>query len=305
MKPEPRFMLAALLACVVAAGCASRAVKPQESYDKLKPIAAGPPASSAPNLVVHINNAGNGGQDRKSAVALFLNDQKVLPSNAQEPHARDHVYELSLAAGVYKIEAVYYASSFWKDKKFRITTHDGKVRIYSDYCTRLTVTLDRKPDGTLKQKKNFFSEVPEPLRRAMLAAPAPPRSDEPAATPVGIAGRAAPVAPPFSSSGQSMPPASTIDAAAAGMPTARPAPAADGRGGQIALQINTSPSNADVIVDDKYLGQSPLVAYVDRGQSHVLQISKDGYAEIIKWIDPRQFAGQKVYTIIEKLQRRQ
>ena len=73
--------------------------------------------------------------------------------------------------------------------------------------------------------------------------------------------------------------------------------------GKIALQINTTPANADVIVDDKYLGQSPLVTYVERGRSHVIQISKKGFADKIKLLDRNEFDKQQTYFLIEKLEK--
>ncbi len=73
--------------------------------------------------------------------------------------------------------------------------------------------------------------------------------------------------------------------------------------GKIALQINTTPANAEVIVDDKYLGQSPLVTHVERGRSHVIQISKKGYAEKIKLLDLNEFGNQPTYFLIEKLEK--
>ena len=60
--------------------------------------------------------------------------------------------------------------------------------------------------------------------------------------------------------------------------------------------------SAEVIVDDKYLGQSPLVTYVDRGEDHVIQLSKEGYAGIIKLIDHRELEGQKVYFLVERFE---
>lgn len=70
----------------------------------------------------------------------------------------------------------------------------------------------------------------------------------------------------------------------------------------IALQINTVPIHADVIVDDRYLGQSPLITHIDRHSNHVIQLSKQGYKEKVKLIDRYEFGDQKIYFLIEKLE---
>ena len=291
MAPAPRRLALAALALVFAAGCSSRTVQPQQYYDKLKPISAAPQTSSTPTLIVQINNVRDAGKNRKSAATLFINNQEITPSNAQDSNARDYTYELGLAGGIYKIEARYRTPSFWKDKEFQITTHDGKVRIYPDYVTRLAITLDKKADGSLQREKNFFSEIPQSLS----ARTAPKISEPAAAQPVNA--NPPTVAKPAASFIEVTSPAPPATSNREQLPQAQPPSS-----GRIALQINTSPSNAEIIVNDKYLGNSPLVTYVERGQNHVVQISKAGYATRIKVIDQRELEGQKPYLLIEKLE---
>ncbi len=302
MKPNDHRLLLAVLAFVFAAGCSSRTVKPQQSYDKLKPIGVAPQTSSTPTLVVQINNVRDHGKSRKNSAALFINDQEITPSNAtQDANPRDNIYELSLASGVYKIEAVYHAQSFWKAKDFKITTQDGKVRVYPNHSTTLAITLDKKPDGALQRQKNFFSEIPQALSAGATLTSSPPAADKPSAPLLITTPQNAPQAQPQAR-------ASIVEITSPVQQTAQPASpaaaeqAAPVRSGQIALQINTSPTNAEVIVDNKYLGQSPLVTYVDRGQNHVIQISKNGYATTIKVLEHREFGNQNVYFFIEKLE---
>jgi hypothetical protein len=76
------------------------------------------------------------------------------------------------------------------------------------------------------------------------------------------------------------------------------------RTGQIALQINTVPLHCEVIVDDKYVGQSPLTVYGDRRRSHVVQISAAGYEEKIKVIDPQLWGNDAIFILIEKLEQK-
>jgi len=85
-------------------------------------------------------------------------------------------------------------------------------------------------------------------------------------------------------------------------PINQPRESAPVRSDQIALQINTVPTRAEVIVDDKHAGQSPLIIHVDRWSDHVVQISKEGYADKVKFLDHHQFGQEKKYFLIEKLE---
>ena len=71
---------------------------------------------------------------------------------------------------------------------------------------------------------------------------------------------------------------------------------------QIALQINTVPIHATVIVDDKVVGQSPLTIYVDRFTSHVVQIFREGYEEKVRFVDHHFFGEEMKYIMLEKLE---
>jgi hypothetical protein len=304
-----------LAATLLSVACASRAVKPQQSYDKLQPIAVLPQTSKEPTLIVQINNVTDEAKSRKNTVELFINDQEIQPSGGKGSSDHNYVYELTLASGVYRIKALYHATSAWKEQLFEIATHDGRVRVYPDYRTQLTATLDKKPDGTLKQKKNFFSETPQSLRPtttpAVLKPAAPPA--EARASAASLPGRnqeqnnQATAQTPTGTTSPDLHQRQSLSGApkASIVPLAREAEGGQTGpegSGKIAIQINTTPSHAEVIVDDKYLGQSPLVTYVDRGQNHVIQLSKEGYAGIIKLIDHRELEGQKVYFLIEKFE---
>lgn len=88
--------------------------------------------------------------------------------------------------------------------------------------------------------------------------------------------------------------------AVAGSPD--PKTTAPATGNTIALQINTVPIHCDVIVNDRYAGQSPLTVHVDRSRSHVIQISKTGYMERTKFLEQRELSGKKLHLLIEKLE---
>ncbi len=346
-------------------GCASHRITPQESYKKLKPVDIAPQTSSTPNLIIRIDNVADVGKSRKNTVALFINDKQVAPSHKDDGPRRDYTYELPLASGVYKIKAIYRAKSFWEDKEYTITTKDGKVRVYPDRDTFLSIALDKKPNGKLKQKKSYFIEndqlaVAKETRTA--SAPVVAQPEQRASQRVDNIGEIQTFAIEFVNQenpsrnlmpqrriefpdprkaitsarpdrilpGQGskrevvgekpemkIPAAESTPVATSALPVqsapeerierlpSPPAPVVERReprGDQIALQINTVPLHADVIVDDKYLGQSPLVTHVDRHTDHVIQISKPGYEEKMKLIGRHELGGQKIYFLIEKLE---
>ncbi len=286
---------------------------------------AAAPSGGQPSLIVQINNVRDQ-RNSKGEVALYLNGKRMRPQRTAERQPRNEVFELSLPEGVYQVRAVFRARSFWKEKEFELETHDGRVRIYPGHVTLLTITLEKNSDGSLARKKNFFTESAQPLARESarvpVAAPAASRQSEVATVPLpaqptaGLASAAAqepapavlvvpaPAAAEISQP-QAAPVAVTTSALPAPLPPAKPALVAPSVDDKIALQINTIPSNADVIVDDKYLGQSPLVTYISRRQNHVVQISKPGHRDLIKMIDARQLSAESIFFLIEKLEAQQ
>lgn len=358
MKTLVRLAAVVLAMALFSLGCSYRRASVRQSDESH--VASHEPA----RLVVQISNVTDDHKNRRNQVELFVNGKKLTPAN--NGNRGEYLYELTLRSGVHKIHGKYRAKSFWKDKEFKLATHDGRVRLYSGYTTFLTMTLEKKSDGSLLHDKVFFTEAPRLQRAnakpqiAQVAAPAPQAIEQPRAvfipskveeqkaesvTPaierpilvVPVAPQAlasAPIAQPAASNDA---PVVSLDRVAAPVeaPTATPqiettsatvsvervapvetspqvnvAPIASTHVeaaalalGKIALQINTSPANADVIVDDRYLGQSPLVAHVERGRSHVIQISKKGYADKIKLIDRSEFGTQQTYFLIEKLEK--
>jgi hypothetical protein len=71
----------------------------------------------------------------------------------------------------------------------------------------------------------------------------------------------------------------------------------------ITLQINTVPEHAQVIVDDKVVGQSPLRYEVSRSTDHVVQISAEGYRTKTKFIDRAKMGSRDVYLVVQELER--
>ncbi len=281
-------------------------------------------SAGQPSLIVQVNNVRDQ-RNSKGEIALYLNGRRIPPQRTAERRPRNEVFELSLAEGVYQVKAVFRAKSFWKEKEFELETHDGQVRIYPGHVTLLTITLEKNSDGSLVRKKNFFTESAQPLAREAAsvpaAAPAASRQHEVATVPLPAQPAAvrentpaqepapAVVVVPAPAAGEiPQPQAAPASAATPApalpkpLPPAEPPLAAPPAEGKIALQINTIPSNADVIVDDRYLGQSPLITHVTRGQNHVIQISKPGHRDLIKMIDAQQLSTEKIFFLIERLE---
>lgn len=119
--------------------------------------------SSTPNLVVQLNKVADTPKQALKNVKLFVNDKEILLEADTRVSEGNLIYQLQLAGGVYKIKAVYYFRSFWRDKEYNITTRDGKVRVYPNQQTVLNITFDKKMNGDLKHKKNYFAEQVEAL----------------------------------------------------------------------------------------------------------------------------------------------
>lgn len=367
MKTLFRLGALVLAVAVLSLGCSSRRAAVRQSGENFAN------ANEPSRLVVQISNVTDENKSRQNQIELWVNGKKLRPTQTAVGGRGEYLYELSLRSGVYKIHGKYRAKSFWKDKEFQLATHDGRVRLYPGYTTFLTMTLEKKSDGSLLRDKVFFTEAPRPVRvnaRPQIAqtvtTPAPierPRAvfiankpeapkEEGMITPskneietttqperpilvVPVAPQAA--AAPSELNANPVTPAVSLDRVAAPVETPRATPQVEtphiaapnerdvstsvvpqvqaapvalshvetsaAAPGKIALQINTTPANADVIVDDKYLGQAPLIVHVERGRSHVVQISKKGYADKIKLIDRSEFESQQTYFLIEKLER--
>ena len=69
----------------------------------------------------------------------------------------------------------------------------------------------------------------------------------------------------------------------------------------ITLQINTVPEHAQIIIDDKVVGQSPLKYQVAKDRDHIIQVSADGYDTKTKFVDHTKFGNREVFYIIQEL----
>lgn len=70
----------------------------------------------------------------------------------------------------------------------------------------------------------------------------------------------------------------------------------------ITLQINTVPEHAQIIVDDKVVGQSPLRYEVSRSEDHIVQISAEGFRTKTRFVDRAKMGSRDVYHVVQELE---
>ncbi|MBN1464186.1 PEGA domain-containing protein [candidate division KSB1 bacterium] len=71
----------------------------------------------------------------------------------------------------------------------------------------------------------------------------------------------------------------------------------------VMLQINTVPEHAQIIIDDKVVGQSPLRYEVSRSEDHILQISAAGYRTKTKFVDHAKVGSRDIYHVVQELEK--
>lgn len=130
-----------------------------EAYEELNPIEDLPEPTEEHNLVVRINNVADTGTSHENKAILFINGKKVDKPKDEIGYRRDYTYHFILKQGVYEVKAVYYAKGKRKYKKYKFSTPDGKFRIFPGQRTLLSIDLDKRLDGKLKSKNNFFEET--------------------------------------------------------------------------------------------------------------------------------------------------
>jgi hypothetical protein len=217
---------------------------------------------------------------------------------------------LRLQHGVYEVRAEYHAVGYWREQTFDIKT-DEAVKIVPGQRTILTCRLDKDYKGRPVQKNVQFrmqyetlAEASEPVSVARIAAPSPAPSVvervEPPVTvvrPAPLVEEVTPRAPePRTIVIQPAPSVERVQP----VPEPRDLPLLPDQ--TLMLQINTTPSGADIIIDDRYVGQSPLKVAVTANQNHVVQISRPGHQEIMKVIDAKELRGQNMLQLLVKLE---
>lgn len=298
-----------LLAAGLAACGAGGKLTTDRAYSELKPKEQLPERelrTLPENLVVKIENVADAAKSYQNYVVLYVNGREVAPVEKLTNMSSTYTYPLRLQHGVYEIKAEYHSVGYWREQTFEIKT-DEPVKIVPGQRTVLVCRLDKDYKGRPIQKNVQFRTRYETLAEATetasvarvapkIVAPAPVLIErvEPhvTVTPPPLIEEVAPATKTIIIEPE--PRAARVQPA--------PEPLDETRSGMLTLQINTTPSGADVIIDDRYVGQSPLKVAVTANQNHVVQIARAGHQEIMKVLDAKELRGQSMVQLLVKME---
>jgi hypothetical protein len=249
------------------------------AFEELEPIEALPEPTPDQNLMVKINNVADFGTSFRNRAELFINGKRIRLNKGVVGYRRDYHFHFRLKTGVYKVEAKYYAVLGRYEEKYDITTRDGKFRIYPDQRTVVSIRLDKKLNGDLKSKKNYFMETYVPLSANMPHSKVAPSVERPIRVPgTGSIGLMNNTDRKKSTGHYKFP-------------------------NIIWLQINTDTVSAKIYIDGKFMGTSPLNVKVDRSTNHIVQLSREGYQTKVKYLNVKELKDKDRYQLRETLKR--
>ncbi len=148
-------------------GCAGhKTVKHDEAFLRIKPAAPLPEAIAKKqpvNLFVKIENVADLRTSYKNHLDLFVNNFLIVPEQEITNVTSNYTYRLSLQPGIYKVKALYYASTGWEEKAFKILTRDEQVMVFPDKKAVLKITLRKDSWGAPVDKVTYFDVSYEPI----------------------------------------------------------------------------------------------------------------------------------------------
>ncbi len=151
-------------------GCANyQRIKYNETFLKIKPAAPLPEALAKEqpvNLSIKIHNVADMRTSYKNRLDLLVNNFLIEPEQEISNITSDYTYLLSLQPGIYKIKALYYASTGWEEKSFKILPRDGQVMVFSDKKAVLKVALKKDSWGAPVDKVTYFEVSYVPIESA-------------------------------------------------------------------------------------------------------------------------------------------
>jgi len=292
MQAIQRFsQVSLLIAAILVWGCGGSRLTTRQAGEKLKPIAVLPEREQAQmpeNLIIRIENVADNAGSYKNYATLRINGREITPDKTISNFTANYDYALRLPYGVYEIEGEYHVVGFWKEASYPIRV-DEQVKVMPGTVTRVTAHINKDYRGFPSEKKLYFA-----LRYEDLSSEMRTEADAIKAAPVVV------VSPQ---------PIARAEAIGFQEVMARPAPIEEHRSvdvlpvhsDKIVLQINTAPSNAEVIVDDRFCGNTPLRITVSRNERHVVQVSKAGHGDLLRIIEPQELSQEKVVQLIFKM----
>lgn len=295
MRARQRFsQVFVFVAAIFILGCGSSRLTTRQANEELQPRAPLPEREQAQlpeNLFIRIENVADEGGSYKNYATLRINGREIAPDEAVSNFTSDYDFALRLQYGIYEIEGEYHVVGFWKEVSYPIRT-DEPVKIMPGKKALLTAHIEKDWHGFPIEKSMRFA-----LRY----------EDLPTGAAVGVLREAvAPVSVSFSPARSvvSKEPVLfqeqfTKPAPIAGEP---PEESVLKNPQSILLQINTTPSNAEVIVDDRFCGNTPLRVTVTRGERHVVQVSRQGFVEVLRIIEPQELTHGNTAQLVFKLE---
>ena len=160
-------VLAMLFSLFIIISCAgTQRIKYNETFLRIKPSAPLPEAIAKKqpvNLLIKIDNVADMRTSYKNRLDLFVNKFLIEPEQEITNITRDYIYRLSLQPGIYKVKALYYASTGWEEKAFKILPRDEQVMVFPDKKAVLKVTLRKDSWGAPVDKVTHFEVSYESL----------------------------------------------------------------------------------------------------------------------------------------------
>ena len=144
-------------------------IKFDETFLRIKPAAPLPEAVAKKqpvNLYVQVENVADLRTSYKNHLDLFVNNFLIVPEQEITNITSDYTYRLSLQAGIYKVKALYYASTGWDEKSFKILPRDEQVMVFPDKKAVLKVTLKKDSWGAPVDKVTYFDVSYEPIEKS-------------------------------------------------------------------------------------------------------------------------------------------
>ena len=148
-------------------GCSgTRRIKQIDSFLAIKPAAPLPEfvaKKQPPNLIIEIDNVADERRSYKNYVELFINNKFLILPKGEITNVKDrYSYHLALQPGIYNIKAIYYASTGWQEKGFKIIPRDEKVMVFPDKRAILKVSIEKDAWGAPLDKTSYFEVTYEP-----------------------------------------------------------------------------------------------------------------------------------------------
>lgn len=144
-------------------------IKFDEAFLRIKPAAPLPEAIAKKqpvNLYVQVENVADLRTSYKNHLDLFVNNFLIVPEQEITNITSDYTYRLSLQPGIYKVKALYYASTGWEEKSFKILPRDEQVMVFPDKKAVLKVTLQKDSWGAPVDKVTYFNVSYEPIEKS-------------------------------------------------------------------------------------------------------------------------------------------